>query len=109
MDAGTGVRRTELQRFDVPCSSYETVIGLVDVPPGLAIGRHAHPGLESGYMLEGEATLSLEGQPDRVLTAGESYRIPSGAVHDVRSGPRGARALAVFVVEKGKPLASPAR
>src|SRR3954463_16375509 len=78
------LRRPELQRFDVPGSPYETVIGLVEVPPGLGIGRHAHPGIEAGYMRDGEATVSLDGQPDRVLKAGDAYRIPYGAVHDVR-------------------------
>jgi quercetin dioxygenase-like cupin family protein len=108
-DAARGIRRTELQRFDVPGSPYEAVIGLIEVPPGLSIGRHAHPGIESGYMLDGEATLALDGEPDRLLKAGDAYRIPYGAVHDVRSGPGGARSVAVFVVEKEKPLASPAR
>jgi quercetin dioxygenase-like cupin family protein len=108
-DAARGIRRTELQRFDVPGSPFEAVIGLVEVPPGLSIGRHAHPGIEAGYMLDGEATVSLDGEPDRVLKAGDAYRIPYGAVHDVRSGPGGARSVAVFVVEKGKPLATPAR
>jgi hypothetical protein len=30
-------------------------------------------------------------------------------VHDGRSGPKGAKVIATYVVEKGKPLASPAK
>jgi quercetin dioxygenase-like cupin family protein len=43
-----------------------------------------------------------------LLQAGDSYQIPPGAIHDARSGEKGAKVFAVYVVEKGKPLASPA-
>ena len=102
------IKRTPLQRFDVPGTSYETVIGLAEVGPNVAIGRHTHPGPESGYMLEGEMVLIVQGQPDKLVKAGESYQVPAGAVHDGRSGPQGAKVIATYVVEKGKPLASPA-
>jgi quercetin dioxygenase-like cupin family protein len=102
------IKRTPLQKFDVPGTSYETVIGIAEVGPNVTIGRHTHPGPESGYMLEGEMVLMIDGQPDRTVRAGESYRIPPGAVHDGRSGPAGAKVIATYVVEKGKPLAAPA-
>jgi quercetin dioxygenase-like cupin family protein len=40
--------------------------------------------------------------------AGESCPIPAGAVHDVKAGDKGMKVMAVYMVEKGKPLASPA-
>jgi len=40
---------------------------------------------------------------------GESYQVPASAVHDARTGPQGAKVIATYVVEKGKPLASPAQ
>jgi len=55
------------------------------------IGHHTHPGPESGYLLEGEFVLMLDGQPPQPLKAGESYRIPSGAIHDAKSGAGGAK------------------
>ncbi len=58
-------------------------------------------------MLEGEMTLMVQGQPDKVLKAGESYSVPPGAVHDAKTGAAGAKVIATYVVEKGKPLASP--
>ena len=102
------IKRTPLQKFDVPGTSYETVIGMAEIVPNVNIGRHTHPGLESGYVLEGDMVLTVQGQPDKTLRTGESYQIPSGAVHDARSGPKGARVIATYVVEKGKPLATPA-
>jgi hypothetical protein len=45
----------------------------------------------------------------RFLKAGDSYQIPLEAIHDAKSGPSGAKVLAVYVVRKGEPLASPAK
>ena len=102
------IKRTPLQKFDVPGTNYETVIGIAKIAPDVSVGRHTHPGPESGYVLEGDFTLLVEGHPPRPLKAGDSYQVPPGAVHDARSGARGAKVIATYVVEKGKPLASPA-
>ena len=103
------IKRTPLQKFDVPGTAYETVIGIAEITANATIGRHTHPGPESGYMLEGEMVLMIDGQPEKTLRAGDSYQIPAGAVHDGRSGSKGAKVIATYVVEKGKPLASPAK
>jgi len=105
----SNIKRIPLQKFDVPGTPYETVIGIAEIAPNATIGRHTHPGPESGYMLEGEMVLMIDGQPDKTIKAGESYQIPSGAVHDGKSGPKGAKVIATYVVEKGRPLASPAK
>lgn len=102
------IKRTPLQKFDVPGTHYETVIGIAEIVPNVTIGRHTHPGPESGFMLEGEMVLMVAGQPDKTVKKGESYQVPPGAVHDARTGPAGAKVIATYVVEKGKPLASPA-
>ena len=61
-------------------------------------------------MLEGEVLMQVEGQPDRTLKPGDSYMIPAGAKHDVKSvGSVAAKAFSVFVVDKAEPLASPAK
>jgi len=57
-------------------------------------------------MLEGEMVLLVNGQPEKTVRVGESYQVPSGAIHDARTGPQGAKVIATYVVEKGKPLAS---
>ena len=41
------------------------------------------------------------------MKAGESYKVPPGAVHDARTGASCAEVIATYVVEKGKPLATP--
>ena len=103
------IKRTPLQKFDVPSTNYETVIGIAEIVASANIGRHTHPGVESGYMIEGEMVLLVDGQPPKTIKAGESYQIPVGAIHDGKSGAQGAKVIATYVVEKGKPLASPAQ
>jgi len=104
----SGIKRTPLQKVDVPGTNLDAITAIAEIAPNAAIGRHTHPGPETGYLIEGEMTLLIDGQPPRVLKAGESYQIPSGAIHDAKSGDKGAKVLAVYVVEKGKPLATPA-
>jgi quercetin dioxygenase-like cupin family protein len=108
-DASSGIKRTPLQSIDFP-DGYKTVTGFAEIAPGHASGLHTHPGIETGYILEGEVLMIVEGQPDRTLKPGDSYVIPAGAKHDVKSvGSVPTKAVSVFVVDKSKPLASPAK
>lgn len=103
------IKRTVLQRIEVPDSNYEVMLGLAEVPADTAsIGRHRHDGVEAGYVIEGGAVMTVDGQAAVTMKAGESYRIAAGAAHDVATGPLPAKVVAVYVVEKGKPLATPA-
>ena len=106
--AAPAIERTPLQRFDLAGTNLETVIGLAEIALNGSIGRHTHPGNESGYLLSGEMVLMIEGQPDRTLKQGDSYQIAPAVPHDGRSGPDGAKVIATYIVEKGKPLATPA-
>jgi quercetin dioxygenase-like cupin family protein len=104
----SGIKRTPLQKVEFP-EGYVTVTGLAEIQPGGSAGRHTHPGIETGYLLEGEADLIIEGKPDQHLKAGDSYAIPAGAVHDARvHGDKALKVLGIYVVDKTKPLASPA-
>ena len=108
-NAPPGIKRTPLQSIDFP-EGYKTVTGLAEVAPGHASGMHTHPGIETGYVLDGEVLMIVEGEPDRTLKPGDSFVIPPGAKHDVKSvGSVPAKAVSVFVVDKSKPLASPAK
>ena len=108
-DAPSGIKRTPLQSTDFP-DGYKTVTGLAEIAPGHASGLHTHPGIETGYILEGEALMIVEGQPDQTLKPGDSYVIPAGAKHDVKSvGSVPTKAVSVFVIDRSKPPASPAK
>jgi quercetin dioxygenase-like cupin family protein len=100
------IKRIPLQRFDVPGTTYETVIGIAEIAPNVSIGRHTHPGPESGYVMEGGFELLIDGEPPRQLKAGESYKVPPGTIHDAKTAADGAKVIATYVVAKGQPLAS---
>ena len=104
-----GIKRTLLQKSEIPGENREVILGIAEIAPGAAAGRHTHPGIETGYILEGSAQLEVEGEAPRVLKAGDSYTIPVGKIHDARTvGTEPVKVLATYVVEKGKPLATPA-
>lgn len=104
----TGIRRTPLQKVEFP-DGYNTITAVAEVPAGGTAGRHTHPGIETGYVLEGELNLLVDGQPEKTLKAGDSYQIPAGVVHDAKAhGDKAMKVLGVYVVDKTKPLASPA-
>ena len=103
-----GIKRTLLQKNDLG-DNREVVLGLAQIAPGGAAGRHSHPGVETGYILEGAASLEIDGEAPKMLKAGDSYFIPAGRIHDAKAvGDKPAKVLATYVVEKGKPLATPA-
>lgn len=104
-----GFTRKMLQDQNLSVSDRHAVQVVAEFIPGGAAGKHTHPGEELGYVLEGTLQLEVAGQPPRTLNAGEVFFIPAGVVHDgknIGSGP--AKVLATYVVEKGKPVASPA-
>jgi quercetin dioxygenase-like cupin family protein len=103
----SGIKRTPLQKLDFP-PGYNTVTAIAEVPAGGAAGRHTHPGAETGYVLEGELELIIDGKPPIKVKAGESYQIPEGAVHDAKAGDKPFKVLGVYVVKAGEPLAKPA-
>jgi quercetin dioxygenase-like cupin family protein len=102
-----GIKRTPLQKVEFP-EGYNTVTVHAEVPPGGKAGRHTHPGIEIAYILEGEADLIMEGMPDRHVKAGDSFTIPAGVVHDARVGSDTLKFVGIYVVDKTKPLVSPA-
>ncbi len=105
----SGLSRTLVGRADVSVPGREAVVARVEVAPGAKAGRHTHPGDEISYVLEGEATLLVDGQPPRVVKAGESFVVPAGVIHDAHNaGTVPIKLVGVYVVEKGKPLATPA-
>jgi quercetin dioxygenase-like cupin family protein len=103
----TGIKRTPLQKLDFP-AGYNTVTAVAEVPAGGAEGRHTHPGMETGYVLEGELELVIDGKAPMKIKAGESYQIPEGAVHDAKAGDKPFKVLGIYIVKAGEPLAKPA-
>jgi len=52
-------KRTELQRSPSPVPGWEIRQTLVEIPEGIASGRHSHPGPEVGYIVRGDVSIPL--------------------------------------------------
>lgn len=105
-----GLKRELVQKADVSDPNREAVVARVEVMPGIVAGRHTHPGDEISYVLEGEGEVLIDGEPPRKLKAGDAFVIPAGKIHNARnSGRASMKLLVVYVVEKGKPLVTPAK
>jgi quercetin dioxygenase-like cupin family protein len=102
-------KRTVLQQSDIAVAGHEVVQAVAEFEPRATPGRHTHPGEEIGYVLEGTFLVEQEGKAPVTLKAGGSFLIPAGTIHNATNTGTGAgKILATYIVEKGKPLATPA-
>jgi quercetin dioxygenase-like cupin family protein len=104
------VKRNIISKVAVPNSNYEVITAILEIAPGFKAGRHFHPGIVTGHVLEGEFWLALDGQPEKTLTAGQGAEIPDKAIHNEGSvGTVPMKAIVTYVVEKGQPLITPVK
>jgi len=103
-----GFKRTVLQQSKMSVPGRESVTAVAEFEPGATVGRHTHPGEEIGYILEGAVVIEQDGQPPVALEAGKTFFIPAGTVHNATNKTsKSAKVLANYIVESGKPLATP--
>jgi quercetin dioxygenase-like cupin family protein len=82
---------------------------VVEYPPGdPGAPPHRHTGPAFGYVLEGEMVFELEGQPERVVRAGEVFWEPGGEVIHYQDGNNRddipLRFTVTMLCEPGKPM-----
>ena len=100
-----GVKRTELQRYDLSVPGREVIQVRVDLDPGVTFPQHSHPGEEIIYVLDGVWEYQVEGKGTMRLKAGDVLFIPAGVRHGAKNvGSGKGSELATYIVEKGKPL-----
>ena len=106
----TGFKRVELERYDINNPGHEALLARGEFNPGAAAPKHTHPGEEVGYVLEGQLVLEVEGKPPATLQAGDAFFIPAGTVHSAKNASASlTKVLSTYIVEKGKPLATPVK
>lgn len=105
---GFGIRT--ISAYDLPPVSlkgWQATIRQLTFPPGLASPKRTHPGFVLGYVLEGKLRFHLEGEPERLLSARETFYEGPGAIHlpsGSASATKPATVLVVQFAEKGKKL-----
>jgi quercetin dioxygenase-like cupin family protein len=87
----------------------EVMTVVIEFPPGdPGTPPHRHSGPAFGYMLEGEMLFELEGEPERVIRAGEAFWEPGGDLIHYQDGNNRKDIRSRFTVtmlgEPGKPM-----
>ncbi|GJD55532.1 cupin domain-containing protein [Methylobacterium dankookense] len=98
------VKRKLLKRTEAGTGNLVTLLMEVEVPAGVEVPRHTHPGIESAFVLEGEAELYVQGQEAVPVRPGEGFQIPPEVPHGVRKVEKPLRLAITYVVDKDKPL-----
>jgi quercetin dioxygenase-like cupin family protein len=107
--APAGIKRTVLSKTEYPEGKYVTILATVEIDAGTTVPRHTHPGVETAYVVDGAIDLSVHGQPVRQVKAGEGFQVPAEMPHGGHnSGDKPVKLAVTYVVEKDKPLVSPA-
>ena len=101
------VERKPLQSSEWPVGYNATTIVATFKPNGV-LPRHVHPGVEHGYVLEGDMVLLIEGKPELKMKVGDSWTVPANTPHSATGGASGAKAHVSYVLDKTKPFSSPA-
>jgi quercetin dioxygenase-like cupin family protein len=103
-------KRTVLQQTDVSTEApQEVIFGTVEIAPGTGNPFHTHFGTEIGYVVQGHIRVEKKGEPPQDLGPGQSFLIPRGVVHhSVPLGSEPVKLVNNWVVDKGKPLLTPA-
>jgi quercetin dioxygenase-like cupin family protein len=101
--------RTVVQRGPVSGAPNEDlIIATVLMAPGARLAFHTHPGEEAGVVIAGTLKLEIGDKPALLLHPGDSYLVPRGVRHQASAPDGETRVVATFVVDRDKPLATPA-
>lgn len=95
----TALQRVELQKLELPPDKI-SFMDIVTIAANGAVPPFTHPGVQLAYVLEGDFTLKVEGQPELALKPGMAFTIPAGARYSFENHNAKAAKLIDFVVEK---------
>lgn len=103
------VQKTTLQEQPFPGPPNHTVMVRTVIARGAEVAPHTHPGVEMAYVVVGAAMVRITGRADQKLGPGGSFSVPKEVVHSVQNvGPDPLTIVSAYVVDKSKPIATPA-
>jgi quercetin dioxygenase-like cupin family protein len=79
----------------------------LELPAGVVVPPHTHPGPNFNTLVEGDLVLTIEGV-DQPHHAGDTWIEPTNVVHFGQVGPNGARLLTATLVPAAAPQSVPA-
>ncbi len=99
-----------ISRADLTGTDKEIIVTETEIPPGVVSPRHTHPGEEAYYVIQGSMT-EAPGQKPTMRETGtggiNAREVPHAGYKVV--GDRSLKIVNVYIVDKGKPLSSPAK
>ena len=91
--------------FEMPLEkdpSRQVRLQSVVLPPGAANQFHRHPGDQWWAVQEGEVVFTIQGQPPRVMKAGDWVYVPRGTVHRNQNlSGQPARSIELNITDRG--------
>lgn len=106
----SAVHKTTLQARPFPPPIYGTVMIKTVVDKGGMVAPHTHPGVEMAYVVDGQALVKVKGKRDNSVYPGGSFSVPPDTVHSVQNvGPGPLTIVSTYVVDRSKPISTPAR
>jgi hypothetical protein len=99
------ITRSVLRSIDFP-AGYTTVTAIVERAGHLRGPSHSSS-IDSGFVIQGDLVLNVDGKPEQTLTTGDSYETQPLVPPDACSV-SGDKLIDSWVIERGKPLSSPA-
>jgi len=76
----------------------EVRVTLLDRAPGASSPPHRHPGHHTfGYVIEGTYEFAINGEPPRLLKAGDVFYEPPGALHSTSRNPSSDKPTKILV------------
>ncbi|MEV0151205.1 MULTISPECIES: cupin domain-containing protein [unclassified Nonomuraea] len=98
----------EAQPPFIPEGAHAMTVVIEYPPADPGAPPHRHPGPAFGVVLEGEMLMELEGEPERVIRAGEAFWEPGGDVIHYQDGNNRddvpVRFTVTMLCEPGKPM-----
>ena len=101
------INRNVLHRADIPGTNLQVILAATEISKDAPAESHIHDNIVLVHVLEGEYWVQLKDQPRQILHAGESITVPGNTVHQDGANGHDVKLTAVYIVEKGKPLATP--
>ena len=104
--AQTPPGRHEVKRMDVPgAPGKQIVVEMNEFKPGDGLDRHSHPGIESGYIIQG-AMVQQPGKAPVMFATGSLLSNMPDVVHGGFKvvGDTSLKAFSVYVIDRDRPL-----
>jgi quercetin dioxygenase-like cupin family protein len=102
-----GARMIHRQPLGPPFKGLDAAFVEVTIAPGTPSRAHRHSGFVLGYVLDGEFSFGVNGEPPRVVKAGDVFFEPAGAVHSSSGSARPdgpVKLLAIVIGPEGAPI-----